>query len=165
MFDTEIPANTDDANIGPEMSNPPAVAEKWTDMTVLLIQCEIWKLSRRLQSINATSHIKTPKISERLGLFQQSQARIEEIYLKHLNSNQPLHAFVATSARLFLTKISLILHTMQYSAKATQSQSADASQRDTVFLSSLSIIEHTYALQNEPGWNGWRWQIQGRQPL
>ncbi|KAK4690400.1 hypothetical protein P7C71_g6381, partial [Lecanoromycetidae sp. Uapishka_2] len=150
--------------MNPEMSNPPAVVEKWTDVTVSLIQCEIWKLSRRLQSIKTASHTLAPDIAERLKLFQQSQAKIEETYLRLLDPNQPLHSFVATSTRLFLTKISLILHTKQSSAKATKSPRANTSQSDTVFLSSLSIIEYTYALQNEPGWNGWRWQIQGRQP-
>lgn len=164
MFDTKIPSNIDDAHMGPELSNPPTVAEKWTDMTVSLIQCEIWKLSRRLQSIKAASHTLAPDIAERLKIFQQSQAKIEETYLRLLDPNQPLHSFVATSTRLFLTRISLILHTKQSSTKATESQRADTSQSDTVFLSSLSIIEYTYALQTEPGWNGWRWQIQGRQP-
>lgn len=164
MFDTKIPANADDANMYPEMSNPPAVEQVWTDMTVSLIQCEIWKLSRRLQSIKAASHTLTPDIAERLKLFQRSQAKLEETYLRLLNPNQPLHSFVATSTRLFLTKISLILHTKHSSAKATEPQRTDIPQSDTVFLSSLSIIEYTYALQSEPSWNGWRWQIQGRQP-
>jgi hypothetical protein len=164
MFDTEIPANTDDANLDPGMSKPPVVAERWTDMTVFLIQCEVWKLSRRLQSVTATSYALPPDMDERLELFQQSQARIEDTHLKHLNPNQPLHSFVATIARLFLTKVDLILHTKQHSARATEPQPADTSQSDKVFMSSLSIIEYTYALQNEPGWSGWSWQIQGRQP-
>jgi hypothetical protein len=115
MFDTEIPANTDDANLGPGMSKPPVVAERWTDMTVFLIHCEVWKLSRRLQSVTAASHASPPDIDERLELFQRSQTRIEDTYLKHLNPNQPLHSFVATIARLFLTKVDLILHTKQHS--------------------------------------------------
>jgi hypothetical protein len=164
MFDTEIPANTDDANLDPGMSKPPAVAERWTDMTVFLIRCEVWKLSRRLQSVTAASYALPPDIDERLELFQQSQARIEDTYLKHLNPNQPLHSFVATITRLFLTKVDLILHTKQHSARATEPQPADTSKSDKVFMSSLSIIECTYALQNELGWSGWGWQIQGRQP-
>lgn len=164
MFDTEIPTNTDDANLDPRMSKPPAVAERWTDMTVFLIRCEVWKLSRRLQSVTAARYTLPSDIDERLELFQQSQARIEDIYLKHLNPNQPLHSFVATIARLFLTKVDLILHTKQHSARATEPQPADTSQSDKVFTSALSVIEYTYALQNEPGWSGWSWQIQGRQP-
>ncbi|SLM40424.1 Transcription factor domain, fungi [Lasallia pustulata] len=164
MFDTDIPANTDDADLDPGMSKPPVVAERWTDMTVFLIHCEVWKLSRRLQSVTDASYALPPDIGERLKLFQQSQARIEDTYLKHVNLNQPLHSFVATMARLFLTKVDLILQTKQRSVRATGPQPADTPQSDKVFMSSLSIIEYTYALQNEPGWSGWSWQIQDRQP-
>ena len=164
MFDTEIPTNTDDANLDPEMSKAPVVAERWTDMNVFLIHCEIWKLSCRLQSVTAANYALSPDIEGRLELFQQSQARIEDTYLKHLNPNQSLHSFIATSARLFLTKVELILHTKQHSARATEPQPAVTSRSDKVFISSLLIIEYTYALQNEPGWSGWSWQIQGRQP-
>lgn len=164
IFDTEIPANTDDANLEPEMLASPIVAEKWTDVTVSLIHCEVWKLSRRLQPVTAASYALPPDSHERLELFQQSQARIEDTYLKHLSLSQPLHSFVATIARLFLTKIDLILHTKQHPVRETESQPADTVQSDKVFMLSLSIIEYTYALQNEPGWSGWSWQIQGRQP-
>ena len=163
-FDTEMPANTDDANLDPANSDPPIVAERWTDMTIFLIRCEVWKLARRLQSFTAASPALPPDIDERLELFQQSQARIENTYLKHLNPNQSLHSFVATNARLFLTKVDLILHTKQHSSKATGAQRADTSLSDKIFTSSLSIIEYTYTLQNEPGWSGWSWQIQGREP-
>ena len=104
MFDTEIPANTDDANLDPEMSRPPIVAERWTDMTPFLIHCEIWKLSRRLQFTPAPAYAMFPDIDEKIEVFRRFQERIEKSYLKHLNPDQPLHSFVATSARLFLTK-------------------------------------------------------------
>jgi len=164
MFDTEIPANADDAHLDPGMSKPPVIAERWTDMTVFLIRCEVWKLSRRLQSVTAASYALPPDIDERLELFQQSQARIEDTYLKYLNPNQPPHSFVATSTRLFLIKVDLILYTKQQSARATEPEPADTLQSDKVFMSTLSIIEYTYALQSEPAWSGWSWQIQGRQP-
>lgn len=164
MFDTEKPANTDDVDLDPGMSKPPVAAERWTNMTVFLIHCEVWKLSRRLQSVIAASYALPSDIDERIELFQQFQARIEGTYLKHLNPNQLLHSFVATTARLFLTKVDLILHTKQRSAGATEPQPADTTRSDKVFMSSLSIIEYTYILQNEPGWSGWSWQIQGRQP-
>ena len=163
MFDTKTPANTDDTNIDPGMSQSPVVAESWTDMTVSLIRCEVWKLSRRLQSDPAASCALPPDLDNRLKLFQQSEARIEDTYLKHLNPNQPLHS-LATMTRLFLTKVDLTLHTKEHSARAAERQPADSSRSNKLFMSSLSIIERTYALQNEPGWSGWRWQIQGRPP-
>ncbi len=159
MFDTEIPANTDDANLDPEMSHPLVLTEGWTDMTIFLIRCEVWKLSHRLQSVTAASF--PPDINKHIELFQQSQARIENTYLKYLDSNQPLHSFVATSVRLFLTKADLILHAKLHSISG---QPVETLQSDKVFRSSLSIIEYTYSLQNEPTWSCWRWQIQGQQP-
>lgn len=164
MFDTEKPANTDDVDLDPGMSNPPVGAERWTDITVCLIQCEVWRLSRQLQSVIAASYALPSDIDERLELFKQFQARIEGTYLKHLNPNQPLHSFVATTARLFLIKVDLILHSKEHSARETEPQPANTTRSEKVFMSSLSIIEYIYSLQNEPGWSGWSWQIQGRQP-
>lgn len=159
MFDTKFPTNTDDANLVLGMSHAAVAAEGWTSMTIFLVRCEVWKLCRRLQSSSATSF--PHDIDRKLELFQQSQKRIENTYLKHLNPNQPLHSFVATSTRLFVTKVELILYTKRHGDTA---QLFDAPQSDKLFMSSLSIIEYTHALQNEPTWSGWSWQTQGRHP-
>ena len=163
MFDAKMPVNTDDVILDPGMRASPILMVSWTGMTIFLIRCEVWKLSRRLQSVTAVSSILADT-EERLGLVQQYQAKVENTYLKYLDPNKPIHAFVATMTRLFLTKVSLILDIKQQSAKATQPTRDDSSQSDKVFMSSLLIIEYTYALQNEPSWSDWRWQIQGRQP-
>jgi hypothetical protein len=140
------------------MPQPLDIAEGWTDMTIFLIRCEVWKLSRRLQSVTAGF---STEIIRKVELFQQSQATIESTYLKHLNPNQPLHSFVAASLRLFWTRVDLILHSK---LQASRGQAFDTSQSERLFRSSLSIIEHIHALQNEPSWSGWRWQIQGQHP-
>jgi hypothetical protein len=159
MFDTKLPTNTDDTNLVLGISHPAVAAEGWTDMTIFLVRCEIWKLSRQLQSSSATS--SPHNLDRKLELFQQSQKRIENTYLKHLNPDQPLHSFVVTSTRLFATKVELILHTKRHGCTV---QPFDAPQSDKLFMSSLSIIEYTHALQNEPTWSGWSWQTQGRHP-
>ena len=163
MFDTQMPANTDDANLNPGMPASPIVVENWTGMTVFLIRCEVWKFSRHLQSVTVVTSI-LPDTEKRLELFQECQATIENTYLKHLDPNQAIHVFVATMTRLFLTKVSLILDIKHQSATATQPPGDDSSQSDKLFMSSLLIIEYTYTLQNEPSWSNWRWQLQGRQP-
>lgn len=163
MFDAKMPVNTGDVNLDPGMPASPIPIESWTGMTIFLIRCEVWKLSRRLQSVAVVSSV-LPDTEERLGLFQQCQAKVENTYLKYLDPNKPIHAFVATMTRLFLTKVSLTLDIKQQSARATQPPRDDSSQSDKLFMSSLLIIEYTYALQNEPSWSDWRWQIQGRQP-
>ena len=164
MFDTQMPANTDDVNLDHGMSASPIVTERWTDITVFLIRCEVWKLSRRLQSVTVVASDLPIDMDERLEILHRCQARIENNYFKHLDLSQPIHAFIATMTRLFLTKVGLILHTKQQSASATQPHPPNSSQSDKLFTFSLLITEYTNALQNEPSWRGWRWQIQGRQP-
>jgi hypothetical protein len=72
LFDTEVPTNTDDTGLTLDMSKSPLVSDRWTDMTVFLIRCEVWKLSRRLQSIAVVSDTLPTGIDERLELFQLS---------------------------------------------------------------------------------------------
>ena len=163
MFDAQMPVNTDDVDLDPCMPASPIPMESWTGMTIFIIRCEVWKLSCRLQSVTVVSSV-LPDTEERLELFEQCQAKVENTYLKHLDPNKPIHTFVATMTRLFLTKVSLILDIKQQSARATQTPRDESSQSDKLFMSSLLIIEYTYALQNEPSWSDWRWQIQGRQP-
>ena len=164
MFDTHMPENTDDVNLDPGMSASPIFTERWTEMTVFLIRCEVWKLSRNLQSYTSITSDLPIEIDERPAILRQCEVRIENTYLKHLDPSQPIHNFMATMTRLFLTKVSLILQTKQQSVRATQPLPANNSRSDKLFMSSLLITEYTYALQNDPSWSGWKWQIQGRQP-
>jgi hypothetical protein len=164
LFDTDVPTNTDDAGLTLDMSKSPLVSDRWTDMTVFLIRCEVWKLSRRLQSIAVVGDTLPTGIDERLELFQEARARIENTYLKNVDHNKPLQSFMATISRMFLTKVDLVLHTKQQSARAIEPHLANIAQSEKMFLFSLSIIEYTYSLLNEPRWNNWSWQIEGRQP-
>jgi len=61
VFDTEVPVSLDDTNIELNMTEPAVETEGWTDMTIFLIHCKVWKLSRRLQSvINAGCSLGDP---------------------------------------------------------------------------------------------------------
>jgi hypothetical protein len=153
-FDTEIPTNTNDADIDPSMSRLPLPLHRWTDISAFLVRCEIWKLSRHLQSIT--------DINQKREALERSEARIDEKYLTQLDPNQPIQSFIGTSIRLFLSKLNLMLPPKpNYGNTIAQTEPAVPS---SIFTSCLAAIEYTYRVQNEPGWSGWRWQIQGRQP-
>jgi hypothetical protein len=157
MFHTELPTNTDDANLDPTMSELPVNTEGWTDMTAFLLRCETWRLSHRLQSIGPA----ISDIIQRHDIFMKTQTKLESMYLKHHNPNQRLQVFVVTSVWLFFTKVKLIL-----SPEPFHSDGAPTSPTPPPMILALStvLIENTSTLQNDPGWNGYRWQIQGRQP-
>lgn len=159
MFDTEMPANTNDANIDPHMSQTPPVTDGgWTDTSVFLLRCEIWTLSRRLRSIGPA----TADINKKRELVKRSQTKIEATYLKHLDPSQPIHGFIATNVRLFFTKVNLVLPPKLQHHNTMRP--TNPTPLPSLFSSCLAVIEYTYSLQNESGWAGWRWQIQGRQP-
>ena len=164
MFDTKSPVNTNDTSLTPGIPTPPDFVNGWTDMTVFLIHCEVWKLSRRLQSVTAASYPLPPTINETVEIFHHSRARIEDTYLKHLDPNHSLQLFVGTITRLFLAKINLVLHTKPRPSRSAEPRPADTLPSDELFMSSVSIVEYSDALLNEPGWSGWTWQIQSRQP-
>jgi hypothetical protein len=164
MFNTKVPANMDDVSLDSHTLRPPVEAIGWTDMTIFLLHCEIWRLSRRLQSGAIASHSSESRIGERLELFQQTQARIESNHLRYVDPSSSLHTFVATLMRLFLTKVDVILCSKQHSTAAPAIQSNDPILMSKLFNSSLLIIEYTYELLNKQEWRAWRWQIQGRQP-
>lgn len=162
MFDSKTPTHTDDAKLEMEMPTLPVSMTGWTDMTIFLIHCEIWKLSCRLRSVAADGYALHLN-KGRLEIFQLFQAKIENAYLQQLNPSQPLHCFVAIMTRLFLAKVELILN-KQHPSNVEKSQIFIDLQSDRFFMLSLSIVENTFALQNEISWRGWRWQIQGQQP-
>ena len=154
MFDTEKPASTDDKHLDPNMSEPALHARCWTGMSVFLLRCEIWSLSRQLQSAADVNHKRE--------LFKGEERRIEAAYLGNLDTTQPIQAFISTSVRLFLTKIKLMLLPRLRHSNSLQANEPVHAHEEYTFC--LAVIDYTYALQNEPGWSGWRWQIQGRQP-
>ena len=163
-FDTKVPTNVDDKELDPGMFMETRDADKWTDMTIFLIRCEAWELSRKLRAMATPGGSSTDKISDKIEIFQQYRAKIEASYLRHMDPNIPLHSFVATSTRLFLTKVDLVLQLNQLPGGSSRSQPVQTITNTELFTSSFSIVEYTYALQKEPAWSGWRWQIEGQQP-
>jgi hypothetical protein len=157
MFHTEFPTNIDDLHLDPSISQTPVDTEGWTDMTPFLLRCEIWRLSHRLQSIGSA----IADITQRRELFARTQTRLESTYLKHHDPKKPLQVFVLTSVWLFFTKIELMLPPKPFHSDGA---ATSPTQPIMIFASSVVLIENTSSLQNEPGWNGYRWQIQGQQP-
>ena len=163
MFDTHFPSNISDADLSPEIAIPHPINAKgrWTDMTVSLIHCEIWTLSQRLQSLTRTNASSPHNhINDVLKTFHQTSTTIESTYLSHLNLNIPLHAFIATTTRLSLTKISLILnskHGPSHSSRTSPSSSSSSS--SSPLSQSLSLLHLSTHLQFHPTFHPYRWSL------
>ncbi|MDI1488019.1 MAG: hypothetical protein OHK93_007293 [Ramalina farinacea] len=161
-YAAKAPGNLNDVDLHPEMSDTPADVEGWTDTTIFLIRYYIRKLSIWLQD-SAAKHAKLVRPEERKNLIKEM---IEVTYLQYVDPRNPLHCFVTASARLFMTKIELLLQAKKQLVKTSHRMPTiiEESPDTEVFASALNIIELTYSLQNETKWKGWWWQLRGHRP-
>ena len=161
-YAAKAPENLNDTDLYPEMLDTPADVEGWTDTTIFLIRYYIRKLSFWLGD-SAAKRAKLVRPEERKEIMEKM---IEVSYLQHVDPKNPLHCFVTASARLFMSKIELLLQAKKQLVKTSHRMPTivEESPDTEVFDSALTIIELTYSLQNEPKWKGWRWQLRGHRP-
>jgi hypothetical protein len=130
-FDTREPANVDDKDLYPEMqeieklqtSDETGVSKPFTNSTVCLVQCELWRMGRRVQDLvntvdGAASVPAFPRSLPRWlvdrGLKVVEDAR-QALCTKYLNTSDPtshladLRDFTLATACIHLTSAHLLL--------------------------------------------------------
>lgn len=155
MFNTHLPTNIHDETLDDSTTEPVGLAGI-TDMSIFLLRCDIWRFSQQLRH--------KVDIHQVFAYFQSWRTSIEERYLQHFDTRQPLHCFVTATTSLFMAKVELILHSKLHLAPRSRSSTPRRSYDEIVFTLSLTILEDAYALQYEAGWVGWRWQLRSSQP-
>ncbi|QSZ37669.1 hypothetical protein DSL72_008768 [Monilinia vaccinii-corymbosi] len=96
-FDTKFPLSINDADLDPDMKEPPQPREGVSEMTFVLIRFEICALSKRLQytppgrgpCLMGNSTKLT--LEEKEQLIQDCSVRLEEKYLKYCENAGPLY--------------------------------------------------------------------------
>lgn len=96
-FDTKFPLSINDADLDPDMKEPPKPREGVSEMTFVLIRFEICALSKRLQ-YNSPGRGPSPMgnptkltLEEKEELIRESSVRLEENYLKYCENAGPLY--------------------------------------------------------------------------
>ena len=141
--DTKPPLHIDDADLSPNMPEPPA--ERWdraTDMTLTLVRCEAiqtgwrlglikenWKQTGGLASTSSAiagegddSYPNTPP-SKKLGpetLIQKLEARLRDKYLPICDPSVPFQMLSSAVARIILARFRLITKYSAASRGATR---------------------------------------------
>ncbi|KAK4149315.1 hypothetical protein C8A00DRAFT_38096 [Chaetomidium leptoderma] len=137
--DTKPPLHVDDADLSPEMVEPPA--ERWdraTDMTLSLVRCEAiqtgWKLGLikgkqpsgpgSSSSAPAADDSREATTKKRRALIQNLEARLRDRYLPICDSSEPFQLLSSAVARIILARFWLIT---QYSVASRETSKADHS--------------------------------------
>ncbi len=154
LFDTREPANLNDTDLDPNMTEAPASREGVTDTTVCVLRCQMWRPMRRIQHALSASQsgmkpLDTPSFEQELGMLQASRERIERDILAHLEPDKPMHIFIAALARISLTRAELL-------AKHLAHPCGQAAQ-DYTFLSALASLHCIHALKTSPETRRWGW--------
>ena len=106
-FDTRMPSNVNDADIWPDMKEPPVEHEKCTEMTFDLVRYEIGGTIRLLSAADSGSNLPESQqyasLEAKDALLEKLRLRLEDKYLRHCDMSLPLQWVAANVARLVST--------------------------------------------------------------
>lgn len=163
-FDTREPTNVGDVDLDPEMTAPPTPREGFTDTTITIIRCDIWRLSQTMKSVNSTIGLRQYELDlyiekklETLCIFR------EKISARHLwQLERPIQFAMATMLRIHANKWELIIsHLHQPHPERDVSD-------EKSFALAISIIQDAFEFRHGEASRRWAWLQRGQvlwQPL
>ena len=161
IFDTQEPANLNDADIYPEMTTIPASRTGFTDLTACLIKCELWRSSRRIQSVmsllRSQQAANSAKQEKMLDVLVESRTRIARNWLQNPQSDKPIYPFIKSFADINFADHYLVIHHRELFGDIAKVRTATCDRKQKFFLSALAGFERTLALVTQPATSKWGW--------
>ncbi|KAH7237963.1 hypothetical protein B0J15DRAFT_453431 [Fusarium solani] len=162
IFDTRLPSNIDDDDIGPDMSVLPEAKSEYTDMTICLLRSKIWRVGKHFKNVTSSMYPRNREPDSdtlhKLAQLSEFNEKAFSEFLKPVQADRPIHIFTRTMASVSVRRYKLILHHIrQPSLRPTQSSLAT----DKAFIMALGILEDIYKLQHGPSTRRWAWQLYG----
>lgn len=124
-FDTRLPLNIDDADIGPDTREMPEEREGLTDMTIALVSGGMCDVTRQMMALSSSRSSSTRSadpdpdpdpaslIRDQTELLDEVYGRLERRYLRYADSEggrNIAYWVMVTVARLLVAKMTLITH-------------------------------------------------------
>jgi hypothetical protein len=163
MFDTQEPTNLDDVDVDSGMLYKPVSREGYTDLSLCLLRCELWRLGCETQSSISSphpgKHSASQILDQRLQILKNSRETIGEKYLRYLEQEKPIHSFIETIACLALTRCELVIRHTDIFREATNSWNNEQGHKS--FLTAIESLEYTHALETQAQMRQWGWIFHG----
>jgi hypothetical protein len=163
-FDTREPTNINDADLDPDMTTPPTPRDGFTDSTITLVSCEMWRLSQTMRSvvsnIGPDQQRSNSSIENKLSTLRSFREKISGWCFWQLG--QPMHVALALMCRVHLNCWELIINHLR------QPHAHVDSPNDESFTLALSILEDVSTFQTSAATQKWAWVQRGNllwQPL
>lgn len=156
-FDTRIPLNIDDADIGPDTKETPLERQAMTDMTFPVDIFKVCELTRRIMSPGNKE--RAPGLQEQIHLVQGLYNVIEQEYLQNSKEgDNTVWCVGITCVRLTMSKMTLMIHLPLLGPSMDQRASDEI--RNKLLVSAIEVAEWNHALNAEQAWRQWRWMYQ-----
>ncbi|CAN8102514.1 unnamed protein product [Discula destructiva] len=147
-----LPANLNDADINPDMTEMPMIHKGPTEMTFCLCRYEVGEF----MTLHARKlHDPSVPIRTKDQLIDQFEAHMEESYLKYLDSAIPLHLMAEGGVRSAVCKMRLMAHhPSQYRGKPMP-----RAERDMLFATSVKMVEYDVMGKSTRGLDHFSWHL------
>lgn len=167
-FDTRIPLNINDADIGPGVEESPAELQRLADMTFAVDVFKICDITRRIMSPGSKG--RTPPLEEQVRLVDELYATLEQGYLRYSAEDGSIAKWVGvTAVRLTMSKMLLMIYLPALAASAGAGAGAGEGRsgegrsgeiRDKLLVAAIEVAEYNHALNDEDACSQWRWMYQ-----
>lgn len=159
-FNTKMPLNINDADIGPENTVLPVERHEFTEMTKTQISHFVWEGAIRLgyeQPVQAGKESLAPELSfeEREAMINHLEKEIESRILIYCDTSNPSAWTTSVIARVIMARIRLALyHPPLHDQRSSSHQYVS---RDIVLKLAVENMEYSHLLNTARAAAPWRW--------
>lgn len=163
-YDTRLPLNINDVDVGPDSRETPRARNALTDMTYTLLNLEITQLAQRMMALAGAagpSAAEQGRLRAAQGrLVDEIYCRLDAVYLRHVpDTDDIVHWAAVTMTRIVMAKMSLIVYlpTLLGEKQPRGDEHLDEALRARLLSSAVEVAERNHSLHAEPGCRRWRW--------
>jgi hypothetical protein len=153
-FDTKIPSNINNADIGPDIQEIPPEREGLTDMSFPRMSAQTVMIVREMMTKNAQSST----IQEQTRLLHDIYQATEKVYLQYATESSIAYWVSVTIARLVTAKMTLFVYLPHLFSSPNEQLTGEI--RAKLLICAIEVAEYNHALNTEQACRHWRWVYQ-----
>ncbi|KAJ5594387.1 uncharacterized protein N7459_000595 [Penicillium hispanicum] len=153
-YDTKMPLNINDADIGPDSKTMPAQREGLTEMSLPRIVLGNNELTKEMV-LRAS---RTPNLEEQAQFVNELYERLEKEYLQYTADSSISYWVAVQSTRLVMAKMTLLVYLPILFSPPAEHLSDTI--RNKLLVAAIEVAEYNHVLNSEQACRGWRWIFQ-----
>jgi hypothetical protein len=157
-FDTKMPLNINDADIGPETKDMPTAREGVTDMSLALMIIGLCDLIRQMLNLGVTNSVGG--LEDQNRLLKEMYRKYEHGYFRQSTTESDSKGYWVgvTIARLVMAKMTLIVCLPALFSSPSEHFSEEI--RTKLLVAAIDVAEFNHTLNAEPAYRQLRWMYQ-----